>query len=274
MTLSATSPVPPDASLSPYRAEREALVNRLTEILRADPRVGGAWLIGSQGSGKSDELSDTDLWVVVADEHLPALIADRRAYVAQAGAPVLIVEAPQNAPVGGAYLGVAYDAPTGPQMADWYWQAQSAAFIPRAAKVLFNPAEVRKVDKPLALAGGPPDPHWEADPFNFISTFWMMVMIGAKRARRAPHVNAMELFSTLLHPLDQINHLLHQTAAAPTIPLLPSAISKLRFLESLAEEMHKSIEQLAAQGVRVPTQAPAAVEQYLALVRGSLPPRR
>jgi len=64
------------------RDERAALLQRAMTLLQEDERVVAAWLIGSEGRGETDELSDIDLWVVVADEHIDVVKARRREIVA------------------------------------------------------------------------------------------------------------------------------------------------------------------------------------------------
>src|SRR3989442_185935 len=97
-----------EASFPRHRAERDALLQRATDLLRDDPRVVAAWLFGSLGRGHEDDLSDLDLWVVVGDEWIDTFIGERRPYASQLGPPLLLVEAPQNAPAGGAYLMAVY----------------------------------------------------------------------------------------------------------------------------------------------------------------------
>src|SRR6476661_1685566 len=88
--------------------ERGALLSTIVSTLRADARVVAAWLTGSLARGSADELSDIDVMVVVADAHIEAIKEGRQEYVASVAKPVLIEEAPQNAPPGGAYLLVLY----------------------------------------------------------------------------------------------------------------------------------------------------------------------
>src|SRR5262245_11518310 len=90
--------------LETRRVESGALLTRIVELLEVDSRVGAAWLFGSRGRGTADDLSDIDLWVAVDDAHMSEVSASRRDYVARPGTPLLIEEAPQNAPTGGAYL--------------------------------------------------------------------------------------------------------------------------------------------------------------------------
>ncbi|HUZ01769.1 MAG TPA: hypothetical protein VMU89_15575 [Thermomicrobiaceae bacterium] len=97
------------------RDERQALLDRAVEMLAADRRVAAAWLVGSLGRDAADDLSALDLWVVVEDDHMAAIAADRRAFAARIGRPVLVQEAPRNAPPGGAYLLVLYHGEAGSQ---------------------------------------------------------------------------------------------------------------------------------------------------------------
>ncbi len=79
------------------------------------------WLAGSLGRGAGDAWSDVDLLVVGAE--LPLDDA------------VLTLEAPQNGPAGGRYVGAMYDVGSLPLWVDWYaWPADLPA--PRDARLL------------------------------------------------------------------------------------------------------------------------------------------
>lgn len=56
--------------------ERDALIRRIGDRLRADDRVRAAWLSGSLGRGTADEYSDVDVWAVASPEDRDALAAD------------------------------------------------------------------------------------------------------------------------------------------------------------------------------------------------------
>lgn len=107
-----------DFSLRPLlerrQEERAALLKHAHETAEADPRVAAAWLFGSFGRGEPDALSDLDLFLVVGDAYLDAVAGERRAFVARVGEPILLLEAPQNAPPGGAYLMALYEGDDGP----------------------------------------------------------------------------------------------------------------------------------------------------------------
>ncbi len=86
--------------------ERNTLLVEARALLEGDERVVAAWLYGSLGRGTADEWIDIDLWVVVADGYIEEVCLGRHEYVAALGKPLLIVDAPQNAPAGGAFLTV------------------------------------------------------------------------------------------------------------------------------------------------------------------------
>src|SRR5205823_6035595 len=112
--------MPTDELLHIRRTEHEALLQRVVEVLQADQRVVAAWLFGSRGRHTPDALSDTDLWVAVKDEHIEVFKAERQSYVALPGQPVLLLEAPGNAPARGAYLMALYPGQAGVHQVDWY----------------------------------------------------------------------------------------------------------------------------------------------------------
>ncbi|MDT0261082.1 nucleotidyltransferase domain-containing protein [Jatrophihabitans lederbergiae] len=64
-----------------------ALLLRIVELLRAEPRVLAAWLYGSHGRGDADEYSDLDVWVVTED--VDGLLADWPTLAGELGEVVL-----------------------------------------------------------------------------------------------------------------------------------------------------------------------------------------
>ncbi|MBV9174980.1 MAG: nucleotidyltransferase domain-containing protein [Chloroflexi bacterium] len=102
--------------------ERSAFLAWLAHDLDQDGRIVAAWLGGSLGRGDADELSDIDIHLAINDDHCAGLNETRRAFVSQFGKPLLIQEAPQNAPPDGAFLLVLYRGQTAPVEVDWSWQ--------------------------------------------------------------------------------------------------------------------------------------------------------
>lgn len=262
---------------STYLDERNALLQKITSLLESDSRVGAAWLFGSLGRGDADALSDLDLWVVVSDDAIQAVVAERRQYVTRVGEPVLMLEAPQNAPVGGAYLMAAYDAPAGPHIADWYWQPRSSAFIPPHTRVLFDRAGLAVGDEPMRFVGGSPDPVLETQLIHFISFFWMMWLITVKHTARAPHSETIPLLFYVLDPFCKTQRFLGQPEdpryLSDVLPSLPTPREKLDTLRRLADEMVGLMKQVAATGRAVPEAIVPGAYRYLAWLEAERLPK-
>ncbi len=70
-------------------AAQQDLIDRVVDDLAADPRVRGLWLTGSFGAGTADEYSDVDMFVLVADAHVPAFVDGWLGGIAAAYHPLL-----------------------------------------------------------------------------------------------------------------------------------------------------------------------------------------
>jgi hypothetical protein len=98
--------------------ERPWLLQQIRDALEDDQRVRAAWLEGSLARGTPDALSDLDVAVVVSDaamstvaggpsrpvDYRKVLDSPRGRWVSDLAEPLLLLEAPQNAPLGGAFL--------------------------------------------------------------------------------------------------------------------------------------------------------------------------
>lgn len=236
------------------RVEREALLQRVTALLRADERVSGAWLAGSLGRGQADELSDIDLWLAVADEHCPAMVAARREYVGLVARPLLVEEAPEDAPAGGAHLLVLYGGQTGPQQVDWYWQAQSEARVPVDARLLFErlpllrevPPPATRLARVEALEGQ-------------VAFFWAMSNIAAKCVARRQPCAALKLLEVVGEALAEVKAMAGGPPAVggPSEEREPSLQLRrqLALLRAMAGEMEALTPRIVALGGTVPVQA-------------------
>lgn len=245
-----------------YQAERAALLQAIVRQARADGSVIAAWLFGSLGRGDGDALSDLDVWLVVPDAYIQDAVARRREWVTTVGAPVLLQEAPQNAPPAGGYLLAYYDAPTAPHQVDWYWQPQSRARVPAETRLLLDRANLPRDSAPTQLvAGDPPAGHIE-EPLNSISFFWAMLMICAKKdIYRSPAAAEMRLVRHVVDGLNRVQAKLGLPLASfPTIEP-PGIPAKLAALRALAQQMEAATRRAADQGLAVPERAaPAARE--------------
>jgi predicted nucleotidyltransferase len=78
------------SDLADYGRRRDALLNRIVDLLSADRRVGAAWLSGSFGRGEADEWSDLDLHVAVEDTSLREFLAERSTLYRRIARPILV----------------------------------------------------------------------------------------------------------------------------------------------------------------------------------------
>ena len=101
-----------------HEQARDNLLERITQFLREDPRISAAWLTGSLAQGNADALSDLDLWLAIADPGFEEVKANRAEQIKAVGEPLLVLDQPNNAPPGGAFMLVMYAGPTFPLEVD------------------------------------------------------------------------------------------------------------------------------------------------------------
>lgn len=237
-------------ALQARRAEREALLARLTRILEGDERIAAAWLFGSVGRGEADDLSDLDLRVVVYDEHIGSLCESRQAYTAQAGEAVLFGEAPQNRPPGGAFLLTLYAGEFGPQEVDWTWEPLSTACLWPGTRLLLNRAGLsRQGEMPWGYQPRPAQPALE-EATQRVGNFWAMLLIVAKYAARSPQEEKMGLVGMPVQLLLEVAGFL---GVAPrytmdTLPPHERPEEKMTLLRGLAGQMEALMPVVEARG--------------------------
>lgn len=259
-------------SLARFQSERQALLRRITRQAWADRRIVAAWLFGSLGRGTADALSDLDMWLVVEDAHARDLVARRRETVAGSGTPVLLLEAPQNAPRDGAYLMACYNARIAPHQVDWYWQPQSLARIPAETRLLFDRVGLPRSDAPTRLVTGDAQAETIEEPLNSIGFFWAMLMICAKGIYRRPAADELSDEPLLRYVLDALHRVQGRLRLEPTGAPTPvgreTAGVKLNALRELGRQMEVVTRQAARQGLAVPERAAPAAMRYLEFIEG------
>lgn len=82
--------------LTRFQTESKELLTQITNCLARDPRIMAAWLFGSLGRGDADELSDIDIFVVVADEFIEEIVAQRQQFATQIRKTVLLLKRPKT----------------------------------------------------------------------------------------------------------------------------------------------------------------------------------
>jgi predicted nucleotidyltransferase len=256
-------------NLAAYRGGRQALLARASEMLQRDKRVVAAWQFGSLGRGAGDDLSDLDLFVVVADEHLKEIVAERRAFASRLGDPVLLREAPENAPPHGAYLMALYPGEHGPYQVDWYWQEQTVARIPPDTTLLFDRAGLPRADCPATWDYQPTPEVTAAEAASQdVNFFWVMLLITAKYAARSSREDRMGLLRWALVGMAGARRFAGITDALPPDDETPcpDPAEKMQILRRLAAMGNDLMPQVAARGATVPTGIIEQAERYLNLI--------
>ena len=255
-------------ALRARRAERDALMGRLTKLIEGDDRIAAAWLFGSVGRGDADDLSDLDLRVVVRDEHIDEVCAGRKAYAGQAGEAVLVQEAPQNRPAGGAFLLTLYAGEFGPQEVDWTWEPLSGACLWPRTRILLNRAGLSRIGE--MPWGYQPKPECSAleQAVRRVNDFWAMLLIVAKYAARSPHEEQMGLVNMAVQPLRDVSEYL---GLAPRYVMgeLPSHVrpeEKIRLLRGLADQMQGLMPAAEARGGQMPWSILTSADHFFALI--------
>jgi predicted nucleotidyltransferase len=251
--------------LQTHREERDTLLAHAVEILQADDRVGAAWLFGSIGRGAADAWSDIDLWIVVADEYIAGLSDERHAFLSRLGTLLLTSKAPQNAPVGGAYLAGVYSGAYGPHVLDCYWQPQSGAARPPDTLLLFDKVGV-PLGTPLAAERGLESSEQARQDVAF---FWMMSTIVGKNIARRRSWEVLNLLSFLWSVSARIEWLIGGRTSYPTYrdsPPFPAPIKaadQLAALRGLIAGMEALVERTPALQDAVSSDTVTQVALYL-----------
>jgi hypothetical protein len=222
------------------REERTALLERAQQMLERDGRIRAAWLFGSLGRGDDDDLSDIDLFTVTGDEHLDGIAADRHAYVSGLARPLLLLEAPQNRPPGGAYLMAIYDGQAGPHQVDWYWQRESIACIPQQTVLIFDRAGLPHAGSPTRFEFQPVPERSPLEAANqAVDSFWVGLLIAAKNVARTDGTEDPGWQEWVRSSLEKVQQFLGMEPAAPAggESHLTDPFQKLAILHDLADEM-------------------------------------
>lgn len=255
-------------ALRTRRIERETLLSRLTQVLEGDERVAAAWVFGSLGRGEADDLSDIDLRVIVTDDYIADICTERQAFAAQVGEAVLLQEAPQNRPAGGAFLLTLYAGEFGPQEVDWTWEPLSSACLWPQTRILLNRAGLSKQgEMPWGYQPRPAQAPLD-EAMQRVSSFWAMLLIVAKYAARNPWEDAMGLLGMAVRPLQEVSEYLGVTPPYVTEELPPHKLpsEKLRLLRGLATQMEARMPAVEARGGSVPWAVVPQAHRFLDLV--------
>lgn len=249
--------------LKSRQQERTALLNRAIALAHSDPYVCAAWLFGSGHRDNADAFSDIDLWMVVDDAHIEAIVTERHAYITQIGQPLLALDVPGNAPVGGGYLMLQYPGAYGPLQVDWYWQPRAKAAIPDDARLLFDHCGLNRnvgsqstdfsyLTQRLMPPAANPDRTTALKVLYELTFCWCMALIGAKKVARREAESAgwlLQLAAEKLHKAQALLPALKLPALTPapiepTTITLPEAMALLRQIQQGATELASHLDAL------------------------------
>lgn len=217
MDLDGGYQLPPYPGVAALGAVRDSVLRRITDLLRADPRVQGAWLSGSFGRGEEDEWSDLDLHVAVEDEHLTEFLADRPARYAAVADPVLVQdEMPSNSQEGAVYQLVWF---TGGVHVDWNVGPASRAAKPPAHRRLFEHRPFEVVSPPAL-----DEQARQREARQQLTFFWAMAPIAVKCVSRRESAAAAGMIGLLTDALIRLRRLTNRPPDQP-IPQLPATIT-------------------------------------------------
>ena len=256
-----------DDLLQIRRTEHEALLQQAQRVLQADQRIVAAWLFGSGGRRTSDAFSDLDVWVIVEDDSIETMSAERQHYAAQLDQPVLLLESPGNAPAGGAYLMALYPGRAGVHQVDWYWQRQADASLPRHAVLLFDregiPQDTRQ--EQLDPPGTPPPLTQQArakQATQLNTFFWAMSNIAVKSVLRRQAWMAVSHLEGLRGLVDGMKRLVGLSTVQEgqeewRTTLLPPVdrAGQMAMLRAIAQEMEQLTSAIELIGGQIPSQA-------------------
>ena len=257
------------SALLARRREREAFVERIAELLEADSRIGAAWVFGSVGRNDADDLSDVDIRVAVADDHIQAICESRREYAARFGKTLLFAEAPQNRPPGGAFLITLYEGEHWPQEIDWSWLPASTAQAWPGVRILFDRTGLSHLSEPpvFKYQSIPESTPLEAAERSACN-FWAMMMVLGKCLARSPFEERMGFLWLLTNTLRHAQAFLGRDLSpkAEEMPDHPNPFEKIVILRDLASQMELLMPDLEAAGANVPFKIVLYMKRYLNLV--------
>ena len=170
-----------------HKANRDAFLEAIQDILRKDEGVVAVWLTGSLGRRESDAFSDIDISVALNSQD-SSLVNHARSFVTKVDRAVNIHEASQNAPLGGTMFSVLYENGI---TVDWAIIPAVGALRPNDSLLL---VERNKIEAGETLKFGQPIPE-KVD--HRISFFWNMAAVTAKTILRDNTENSEEFLKVL-----------------------------------------------------------------------------
>jgi len=174
-------------ALREHREGRDALLASLSASWQGDGRIRAALLWGSFGRSETDDLSDLDPWLLVADDAAAEMGQVLRQYAQQTGSLILAMDTPQHAPPGGGFVSYLHEGRHGLLQVDCYWQPVSAALPEAEYVVLFDRQAEAYVGREYPKLALPEEAlGLQAEVERGLWFAWFMLLITAKYLARDP----------------------------------------------------------------------------------------
>ncbi len=259
------------AALSIHVSERSRILASLSVSFERDERIRVGWLWGSFMRGEQDDLSDLDIWLLVAPGTVNQLGGVIEQYCREAGSVVCCGENAHNAPKGGGYFSALLAGSHGLHHLDIYWQEVGDAEVPDAPLLLNRigePAPEVAVESVAVHEGEESELEQCRGKFAFV---WLMLSVAAKYLARDPASdmklmsyprNAFEETAAILGIQDQVGE---TQWSAPDEPQ-----AKVELLRQVARKTATLEEECQARGLRLSTEVNSCLMRYFDLVEGIL----
>jgi Streptomycin adenylyltransferase len=264
----------PDA-LQQRAEQRQALLDRIVERLKADERFVAAWLTGSLGRQTGDSLSDIDLTIVVRERAFetlggrPWMIAGRTtgarlALFKQFGEPAIIHENQHNAPDDGSFTAV-INADHGITV-DWTLVSEHKAVMPAVAVTLFDKTDHPFDEKQDAAQSQQERAEAASERVAF---FWMMMTVVVKYMLRRDQVYFHMLADMVERTLTEVARLVEGRSwtyrSGSAVRLAVTQREQIALVRQLAARMLELMPQVVTLGGYIPDDPMRVIEQLLSL---------
>ncbi|GAB3748054.1 hypothetical protein BKA15_003862 [Microlunatus parietis] len=165
-------------------------------------------------------------------DYRSVLDSPRGRWVASVVDPLLLLEAPQNAPPGGAFLTSLTAGEAGPQQIDWAWLPRRSARRPAESVILIDrelPSVRMSATEPTGPGPAPERTEFEIA-CHAVPWFWMTLLWNAKHAAR--HDGSLPMLAATIGAVADVARFLGRDQAAPA-----PAPDPFRTLAALADRM-------------------------------------
>jgi len=267
-------------TIQDYASNRNALLERITRVLKEDDRFVAAWLTGSFGRGDADGVSDLDLTVVVENAFAENLCfrphqvgasttPERYALFSQFGQPHIIHENHHNAPEHGSFTFVLYQETA--LSVDWVLRPNSNVARPALSVLLFDKVDIA-IEPPRTVENIPQRIELATEQVAF---FWMMVTVTIKYLIRRDEIYFHRFVDMLHGILWEIRRLVtgepDRWLKGSLVKLAITQETQIASVRQICQEMLEVMQEVEKMGGSVPASPMSTIEALLHLAESDLP---